>query len=78
MKPLIFLANVVEQLNEEIASHSIYDDLEGELQLKISYAMKEISVEEVTAEDRRLLDLYAYSHIVVVKNYVFLEDTTLF
>ncbi|MEK4510916.1 trehalose operon repressor [Paenibacillus sp. FSL K6-2524] len=73
-----FLSSIVEQLSEEIASHSIYEYLEGVLQLKISYAKKEISVEEVTAEDRRLLDLHDFNHIVVVKNYVFLENTTLF
>lgn len=73
-----FLTSVVEQLTEDIAARSIYAYLEGELQLKISYAKKEISVEEVTAEDRRLLDLGDYRHIVVVRNYVYLEDTMLF
>ena len=73
-----FLSSIVEQLSEDIASRSIYEYLEGELQLKIGYAKKEISVEKVTAEDQRLLDIHDYSHIVVVKNYVYLEDTTLF
>ncbi|MDP4099036.1 trehalose operon repressor [Paenibacillus sp. P96] len=73
-----FLSSVVESLDKEIASHSIYEYLERDLQLKISYAKKEISVEEVTEEDRRLLDLHDYRHIVVVRNYVYLEDTTQF
>lgn len=73
-----FLSSIVEQLSVDIASRSIYEYLEGERQLKISYAKKEISVEKVTSEDQRLLDIHDYSHIVVVKNYVFLEDTTLF
>jgi GntR family trehalose operon transcriptional repressor len=73
-----FLASVVESLDREIAGSSIYEYLEQELQLKISYAKKEISVEEVTEEDTRLLDLYDYQHIVVVRNYVYLEDTTQF
>ncbi|MNJ51686.1 Trehalose operon transcriptional repressor [compost metagenome] len=73
-----FLTSVVEHLSTAIASGSIYEYLEGELGLKISYAKKEISVEKVTEEDSRLLDLHGDEHIVVVRNYVFLEDTTLF
>ncbi|MFM9276524.1 trehalose operon repressor [Paenibacillus jiagnxiensis] len=73
-----FLSTVVGSLDKEIAGRSIYEYLEQELQLKISYAKKEISVEEVTEEDSRLLDLHDYRHIVVVRNYVYLEDTTQF
>ncbi|MFB5763695.1 trehalose operon repressor [Paenibacillus medicaginis] len=72
------LSSIVGSLNKEIAGHSIFEYLERELQLKISYAKKEISVEEVTDEDRRLLDLHDYQHIVVVRNYIYLEDTTQF
>ncbi|WP_138495329.1 trehalose operon repressor [Paenibacillus pinistramenti] len=73
-----FLPEIVPELTEDIASKSIYDYLENELGLKISYAKKEISVEESTDEDRRLLDYRGMSHVVVVRNYVYLEDTTLF
>ncbi|MGD6817831.1 trehalose operon repressor [Metabacillus sp. 84] len=65
-------------LSKEICENSIYEYLEGELGLKIGYAEKEITVEECTSEDRAYLDLYDYAHVVVVKNYVYLEDTTLF
>lgn len=73
-----FLASIIPTLTREIASQSIYAYLEGELSLKIAYAKKEISVEQVTAEDKLLLDLKRDTHIVVVRNYVHLEDTTLF
>ncbi len=73
-----FLASVIPFLSSEIASQSIYAYLEGELALKIAYAKKEISVEQVTAEDKLLLDLKRDTHVVVVRNYVHLEDTTLF
>jgi GntR family trehalose operon transcriptional repressor len=73
-----FRADIVSFLSEEIAERSIYEYLEQELGLKISYAKKLISVEPSTEEDRRLLDLKNYSHIVVVRNYVYLENTVLF
>jgi len=46
--------------------------------LKISYAKKEIIVEEPTEEDRKWLDLEGFHNIVVIKNYVYLEDASLF
>jgi GntR family trehalose operon transcriptional repressor len=73
-----FRADIVSFLSEEIAARSIYEYLEQELDLKISYAKKLISVEPSTEEDQRLLDLKSYSHIVVVRNYVYLENTVLF
>lgn len=73
-----FRADIVPFLSEEIAEGSIYEYLEMELGLKISYAKKLISVEPSTEEDYRLLDLKSYTHIVVVRNYVYLENTVLF
>ncbi|WP_068618660.1 trehalose operon repressor [Paenibacillus tuaregi] len=73
-----FLLEAVQSLTKEIASGSIYDYLEHTLNLVISYAKKKISVEEATEEDIRLLDLKGMSHVVVVRNFVYLEDTTLF
>ncbi|RBN38157.1 trehalose operon repressor, partial [Priestia megaterium] len=37
-----------------------------------------ISVDELTDEDKCYLDLKDYEHIVVVRNYVYLEDASLF
>lgn len=73
-----FRSDVVPFLSKEIAGGSIYDYLELDLGLKISYAKKLISVEPSTEEDHRLLDLKKYTHIVVVRNYVYLENTQLF
>lgn len=73
-----FLPEAVQSMTEEIAAGSIYDYVEQTLGLVISYAKKEISVEEATEDDRRLMDLKGLSHVVVVRNFVYLEDTTLF
>lgn len=71
-------ANYVPSITEEICADSIYAYLENELNLKISFAKKEIVVEEPTAEDRSFLDLDGFYNIVVIKNYVYLEDASLF
>ena len=73
-----FLKEQVPFLTKEICENSIYEYLEGELQLPIDFAKKEIVVEECTDEDREYLDLKEYDHVVVVKNYVHLKDATLF
>ena len=68
----------VPALTKEICEHSIYDYLENDLQLSISFAKKEIIVEEPTEEDRQLLDLDGHHNIVIIKNYVYLDDASLF
>jgi len=73
-----FLPEVVPVLTAEIAGGSIYEYLEGQLHLNISYAKKVISVEPVKEEDQQQLDLHGQTHVVVVRNYVYLVDTTLF
>jgi GntR family transcriptional regulator, trehalose operon transcriptional repressor len=71
-------AKFVPTITEEICEDSIYAYLENELNLKISFAKKEIVVEEPTVEDRSFLDLDGFHNIVVIKNYVYLEDASLF
>lgn len=73
-----FSTTLIPMLTKEICEDSIYAYLENELQLKISYARKEITVEEPTDEDRELLDLAHHSNVVVIKSKVYLEDTSLF
>lgn len=68
----------VENLTEEICASSIYEYIENVLHMKISFAKKEIIVEEPTEEDREYLDLGGYSNVVVVKNYVYFDDASLF
>jgi GntR family trehalose operon transcriptional repressor len=73
-----FLKKYVPTLTKQICEGSIYEYLEKELQLNISFAKKEIVVEDCTEEDRQYLDLEGFSHIVVVKNYVYLDNASLF
>jgi GntR family trehalose operon transcriptional repressor len=73
-----FNKKYVPVLTKEICEDSIYEYLERDLELKISFAKKEIVVEESTDEDMRYLDLKNYGHVVVVKNHVYLEDASLF
>lgn len=73
-----FRKKFVPSLTQQICEESIFEHLENELHLKISFAKKEITVEELTEEDRHYLDLKNDTHIVVVRNYVYLEDASLF
>lgn len=68
----------IPYMTEEIAKQSIYAYIEDVLGLVISFAKKEIVVEEPTAEDKQLLDLEGFHNIVVIKNYVYLDDASLF
>ncbi|MBM7649346.1 GntR family trehalose operon transcriptional repressor [Bacillus ectoiniformans] len=73
-----FLKSHVPHLTKEICEGSIYQYLEEELGLNISFAKKEIVVEQRTKEDASLLDLHDDSHVVVVKTYVYLDDASQF
>ncbi|WP_026584656.1 trehalose operon repressor [Bacillus sp. J33] len=68
----------VPGLTGEVCQSSIFAYIEGELGKKISFAKKEFTVEEPTAEDRKLLDMEGFHAIVVVKNYIYFDDATLF
>lgn len=73
-----FNRDFIPSLTKEVCQDSIYQYLENDLQLDISYAHKEILVEEPTTEDRDLLDLDGHSNIVVIRSMVYLDDTSLF
>lgn len=68
----------VPRLTEEICKDSLYNYIEKELNLKIAYAEKEITVQTATEEDKRLLDLRGYDMVAVVKSYTYLEGRKLF
>lgn len=68
----------VPELTQVICEDSIYEHLETKLGLKIGFAQKEVTVQQATQEDRKYLDFENYNMIVVVKNYTYLEDMTLF
>ncbi|MFV8828608.1 trehalose operon repressor [Alkalihalobacterium sp. APHAB7] len=72
------LKKYVPNLTRSICENSIYEYIENDLGLTISFAKKEITVEEPTEEDRRYLDLDGFVNIVVVKNFVYLDDASLF
>ncbi|MFE4240454.1 trehalose operon repressor [Peribacillus butanolivorans] len=74
-----FLAEkFVPLLTIDICRKSIYEYLEEELGLSIGFAKKEITIEEPTKEDRKLLDLEGFHSIVVVKSHVYLDNASLF
>ncbi|MFC2947806.1 trehalose operon repressor [Virgibacillus sediminis] len=73
-----FSERYVPKLPREVCEDSIYRYIEQELGLTISFAQKEIIVEEPSPEDKKLLDLEGFSNIVVIKSQVYLEDTSLF
>ncbi|WP_349410589.1 trehalose operon repressor [Pseudalkalibacillus sp. SCS-8] len=73
-----FLQKAIPSLTKTICENSIYEYIEQQLGLTISFAKKEITVEETTTEDEQLLDLGEHTHVVQVKNYVYLEDASIF
>ncbi|PHH00096.1 trehalose operon repressor [Clostridium sporogenes] len=73
-----FNKKYVPLLTKDICKNSIYEYLENELGLKISFAKKEITVQQATEEDKSYLDFENYNMIVVVKNYIYLDDMSLF
>ncbi len=69
---------IVPNLTKKICEDSIYEYVENKLGLRISFAKKEFTVEQSTEEDKEYLDLKGYDMVVVVKNYTYLNDATLF
>ncbi len=73
-----FKRSVVPNLPLSVCRRSVYEYLEKELQLKIGYAAKEITVQMATEEDRKFLDMAPYDMVVVVKSYTYLSSNELF
>jgi GntR family trehalose operon transcriptional repressor len=67
----------VPTITKDICEDSLYHYFERELGLVVSFAKKEITVEEATEEDHEYLDIKGYTHVVVVKNHVYLDDASL-
>ena len=72
------VTSIVPSIPNEAAEDSLYHYIEQTLGLSIGYAQKEITVDPITEEDKRLMDLQEDTHVVVVRSDVYLEDTTLF
>lgn len=71
-------SSYVKHLSKEICENSIYHYIEQELDMVISFAKKEIVVEDPQEEDFRLLEMNGHTNVVVVRKYVYFDDTTLF
>ncbi|MBM7712611.1 trehalose operon repressor [Enterococcus xiangfangensis] len=70
---------IVPELDTEIAKDSIYRYFENQLEINISFAEKEITIDALTDEDRELLDLNQHDiNIVSVKSRVFTSDARQF
>ncbi|MGL6166721.1 MAG: trehalose operon repressor [Fusobacteriaceae bacterium] len=73
-----FLKNVVEGLTASIAMNSIYEFLEQKKGIKINGAQKIISLEPPSKNDIKYLDLNGTNLLAIVKNFVYLDNGTLF
>ncbi|SUA97035.1 GntR family transcriptional regulator [Paenibacillus thiaminolyticus] len=67
----------VPTITKDIVEHSLYAYFESQLGLVISFAKKEITVEQATEADREYMDLGEHTYVVVVRNHVYLNDTAL-
>ncbi len=68
----------ISELPAKVAANSIYAYLEKQLGLEIDYATKEITVEEVSKDIAKLLELGPNEPAVIVRSLSYLSDTTLF
>lgn len=67
-------ARLMPQLNRGIAENSIYDYLENQLNLSISHAFKEITIDNATDQDKILIDLGKDQHVVCIRSKVYLTN----
>ena len=67
-------ASLVPQLNRSIAEYSIFDYIENQLNLSISHAFKEITIDNATDQDKILIDLGKDQHVVCVRSKVYLNN----
>jgi len=67
--------DLAPNLTKEIAEDSLYEYLENKLNLEISYAQKEITIDLLHDLDKKYLNLSSFDHHVVsVKSHVYLAD----
>ncbi|MDX1366548.1 trehalose operon repressor [Pseudomonas sp.] len=69
-----FVDELIPGLNEEIAKGSIYEYIEGQLGLHISFAQRVIEAQHCSKDDRQYLDLGGQGHVIVIRNQTFLQD----
>lgn len=69
------IKDIVPVIKEDSIKKSLYQYLEDELNLDISYASKEITVQQAEPSDCRLLNIEEGEYVVVIVSNVFLSDT---
>ncbi|MDU5336534.1 trehalose operon repressor [Enterococcus sp.] len=75
----LILTKVVPNLDTEIAGDSLYRYFEDKLGINIAFAEKEITIDALTEEDHRLLDLNQHDiNIVSVKSRIFTKSACQF
>ncbi|MGT2907559.1 trehalose operon repressor [Streptococcus dentiloxodontae] len=65
---------IIPEITRSVAENSIYDYLENELHLDISYAQKEITIDQIREQDKILLDIGSEHHVVSIKSKVYLAN----
>ncbi|ATN03767.1 trehalose operon repressor [Staphylococcus epidermidis] len=73
-----FLTSVVPEISDTIANNSIYDYLEKELNLDISYSNKSITFEPFKEFEYQVFGKVHHPYTATVRSTVFLKDTTRF
>ncbi len=66
-----FLKEAVPGLTPEIASRSVYEYLEGTLELTITISKRTLTVEHVTQVDEKYIDLKGYNCMAVITSQTF-------
>lgn len=69
------LQSVAPQLTAEAAQQSLFKYFEQDLGLEIDYAIKTLTVELADADDRRYMQIPAYTPVVVVRSKTYLKDS---
>ena len=71
--------DIAPDMTREAVADSLYHYLENQLNIYISFAQKEITIDFINDEDKKRLDLNPLDrHVVSVKSHVFLNDATIF
>ncbi len=73
-----FIFEIIPEIPLMAVQSSIFNYIEKNLELKIGYANREVTVNPATEEDKLLLDIGIDTHVVVIRSEVYLEDTRLF
>lgn len=73
-----FLKDVVSKLTKEIAENSIYDYLENTLHISIVTSKRIMTVEKMTAIDKKYLQLGDYNCLAVINSQTYNSDGIMF